>query len=587
MSLHFNIFSIILLASGVAAAMVGFVLLQRRHTAIVWFAVMMHASAIWAIAYAFELSSATLDQMLFWINFEYIGVSFLPAIWIMFVIHFIEKRQWLTFTNVLVIFLFPTITMVMVLTNSHHHLHYFSTSVDTSGPFPLLVLENGPWYTIHTVFFYFLMALGMFLLARHFRKFDTFYRNQTIIILAGAVVPWITNLIYLLGYRPHEYIDLTPYAFIVTALVIAFGLTRYRLFDIVPYAREQLIENLQEGMLVLDEHGRIIDLNGTMQKFLNSYSPMLIGNKLPEVLSTQPAIQHLLLHAGHHRVEITLSNNHEYEVSATRLQDKRKQFVGTLLIFWDITNRKKTTALLKTQADELRELNDLKNQMFSIIAHDLKSPMAGLNSLLQFADSGGFSEQELKEILPLLSRNVNNTSILLNNLLSWSRSQLEGEQIRPKLFDLSELTANNFTLLEKRAAEKGIKLINESIPRTLIFGDLDMIDLVLRNLLGNAIKFCNQGDTITLQANQQETFTRVMVIDTGLGMDDRTKEKLFQLMAKSRRGTNDEKGTGLGLKLCKDFIEKNGGTIRAESELGKGSTFIFELPNAPSVQEIE
>lgn len=579
MSLHFNIYAIVLLASGIAAAMVGFVLLQRRHSAIVWFSIMMLVSAVWAIAYAFELSSATIEQMLFLINFEYLGVAFLPAIWIMFVLHFIQKRKWLTPVNITLIFMIPVITMLMVITNSYHNLHYLSTSLNTSGPFPLLMLETGPWYTVHTVFFYALMALGMFLLARHFRQFDKFYRKQTIIILAGAFIPWITNLIYLLGLRPHSHIDLTPYAFIITALVIAFGLSRYRLFDIVPFAREKLIENLNEGMLVLDEHGRIIDLNSTMQKFLSSYSTVLMGNKLPEVLSTHTVIQHLLLREGNHRAEIQLSNGNEYEVSATRLQDKQKRFAGTLLIFWDITNRKKTTALLQAQANELRELNELKNQMFSIIAHDLKSPMAGLNSLLKLAESGAFSEQELKDILPLLSRNVDNTSILLNNLLNWARSQLAGEHIDPELFILSDIVKRNIILLEKRALEKGIRISNQCDPGMRLFADRDMIDLVLRNLISNAIKFCDSNDSITIRADAQDGYTTVQVRDTGMGMDEHTQAKLFQLTAFSRPGTKNEKGTGLGLKLCKDFIEKNNGTLRVESKPGSGSTFFFRLPN--------
>lgn len=579
MSLHFNLYAIILLASGTAAGMVGFVLLQRRHSAIVWFSVMMLTSAVWAIAYAFELASATVEQMLFWIDFEYIGVAFLPSIWIMFILHFIQKKKWITPLNVTLAFSIPIITMLMVLTNEYHHLHYISTKIDPSGPFPMLVLETGPWYTVHTVFFYFLMALGMFLLARHFRQFDKFYRNQTIIILAGAFIPWITNFMYLLGIRPHHHIDLTPYAFILTALVIAFGLTRYRLFDIVPFAREKLIENLNEGMLVLDEHGRIIDLNSTMQKFLGSYSTELIGNKLPEVLSTHTVIQHLLLREGHHRTEIQLSNGNEYEVSATRLQDTRKNFAGTLLVFWDITSRKKTTELLKAQAQELQELNELKNQMFSIIAHDLKSPMAGLNSLLKLAETDAFSEQELKDIIPLLSRNVDNTSILLNNLLNWARSQLAGEHIDPELFALNDIVKRNIGLLEKRAAEKDVRIKNECAAETMLYADRDMIDLVLRNLISNAIKFCDRGDSITIRSEIQDNITIVQVIDTGIGMDEQTQTKLFQLMAFSKPGTKNEKGTGLGLKLCKDFIEKNNGTLAVLSKTGEGSTFYFHLPN--------
>ncbi len=560
--------------SGVAALMVALILFQRQRASIFWFALMMAASAVWAIAYSFELASSTLETMLDLINIEYIGIGLLPALWIMFVINFIEKRVWLTPFVLFLIFIFPLVTLIMVWTNDHHHLHYISATVDNSGPFPLLAIKPGVWYRVHTIYFYVLLAFGVMLLGRYLRQSSDIYRKQTLIVLAGAFIPWGTNFVYLLGLRPHEHIDLTPYAFIITSIIIAFGLLRYRLFDIVPFAREKLIEKLHEGMLVLDEHGRIIDLNAPVEKFLVKYSPKLIGEKLSEILAGQKAIQHLLLKQWQGREEITLATENGeriYEISGTPLYNDEKRFVGTLLIMWDITSRKRTTS-------QLQELNQIRNRMFTIIAHDLKGPMNGLLGILQLAQSGVVSEAEIKEILPLLLKNVDNTKALLDNLLQWSKSQLEGEKVNPERFDIKEVNNNNIRLFEKRLSEKGIELIDNIPAGTIVYADRDMIDLVLRNLVGNAIKFSDVDDTITLSASTTGKMVTIEVEDTGRGMSEQVMKDVFGLAVTSTSGTRNEKGTGLGLKLCKDFIEKNGGEIGVTSIPGKGSRFSFTLP---------
>jgi PAS domain S-box-containing protein len=560
--------------SGVAALMVALILFQRKRTAIFWFALMMTSSAIWAIAYSFELASSTLDRMLDFINIEYLGIGFLPALWILFVINFIEKRVWLTPYVLFLIFFFPTITLIMVWTNEYHHLHYISTAVDDSGPFPLLAIKPGLWYRVHTIYFYVLLAFGMLLLGRYLRQSTDIYRKQTLIVLAGALIPWGTNFVYLLGWRPLQHIDLTPYAFIVTSIIIAFGLLRYRLFDIVPFAREKLIEKLHEGMLVLDEHDRIIDLNAPVEKFLARYSNKVIGKKLSEVLGGQVSIQHLLLKKWQGREEITLptdTGERIYEISGTPLYNEERRFVGTLLIMWDITSRKRTTM-------QLQELNQIRNRMFSIIAHDLKGPMNGLLGILQLAQSGVVSEEEIKGILPLLLKNVDTTKALLDNLLHWSKSQLEGEKINRELFDIKEVNNNNLRLFEKHLSEKGIELIDQIPAGMIVYADRDMIDLVLRNLISNAIKFCDTDDTITLSVSVNGEMACIEVADTGRGMSETIVKEVFGLAVTSTSGTRNEKGTGLGLKLCKDFVQKNGGQIIVTSVAGEGSRFSFTLP---------
>ena len=180
----------------------------------------------------------------------------------------------------------------------------------------------------------------------------------------------------------------------------------------------------------------------------------------------------------------------------------------------------------------------------------------------------------------MLANNVGHTSELLENLLHWAKSQLQGETIHPVHFDLKTMVDHKMNLLEKKALEKGIHIQNKMQENTCILADQHMIELVLRNLLANAIKFCKKDDSITITAEADDKLTTVCVCDTGVGIPEKNLKKLFASETFTTQGTESEKGTGLGLLLCKDFVEKNNGNIWVESTLDKGSQFYFTVPNA-------
>lgn len=235
---------------------------------------------------------------------------------------------------------------------------------------------------------------------------------------------------------------------------------------------------------------------------------------------------------------------------------------------------------IKRQADELRELNALKDKLFSIIAHDLRSPLFSLITMLNIAKEGHFAPENFKEILDELSVNVNHTTALLENLLTWAKTQMHGVKVNPQNFDLNHLVNSRIQLLNEAAEAKEIQLKNNIAVGTFVFADNDMTDIVIRNLISNAIKFCNAGDRITIWTITGEDKVTVCVEDTGRGMTPDVLQKLFGTQITSTPGTGNEKGTGLGLILCKEFVQMNGGEIWAESQPDKGSKFFFTLPKA-------
>ena len=238
----------------------------------------------------------------------------------------------------------------------------------------------------------------------------------------------------------------------------------------------------------------------------------------------------------------------------------------------------------RRQAEEaLREANASKDKFFSIIAHDLRSPFTGLIGItgLLVENLEIFPQEKLAKIVSRLHASVETTYALLTNLLAWSRLQRGLMDCVPDRLSLTYIAEKNTCLFTATAEQKQITLKNLVPQGTMAYADPTMVDAVIRNLLSNAVKFTPAGGTIEVSAHAVEDRIELAVADSGIGMRPEALEKLFRIDVKSsHRGTDGEEGTGLGLILCKEFVEKNGGTIRVTSEVGKGTTFVFTLPTS-------
>ncbi|MEO8471769.1 MAG: tetratricopeptide repeat-containing sensor histidine kinase [Chryseolinea sp.] len=235
---------------------------------------------------------------------------------------------------------------------------------------------------------------------------------------------------------------------------------------------------------------------------------------------------------------------------------------------------------MEKRSEELERLNQVKDKFFSIISHDLRSPINALSGLLDLLDKGAISATELPKHIKELKIRFNHTRTLLNNLLDWTLLQMDKLSLQAAKIDVYSIVEENIQLLSS-VKNKDITLVNEVPKNAIGFADSNTINLVIRNLMTNSIKFTNGGGVVRVAAIEKSSEWLVSVNDNGVGMPDEVLKMLFDKTAPyTTRGTANEKGTGLGLILCKEFVEKNGGKIWVESEEGKGSTFYFTLPKA-------
>jgi signal transduction histidine kinase len=236
---------------------------------------------------------------------------------------------------------------------------------------------------------------------------------------------------------------------------------------------------------------------------------------------------------------------------------------------------------LTAASNELSKTNDEKDKFFSILAHDLRSPFHGLLgfSNMLIAEYDNLSVEEKKNIAARINHSAQFVFKLIENLLEWSRLQSGRMEIKPVKTDLNETVLYIFNLLNNSAVAKEIKLINEIPENIFVFADANMLNSVLENLISNAIKFSKRNSAVTISSVVLGTHVEVFVKDDGIGIKESDLEKLFKIDSHhSTSGTEEEKGTGLGLILCREMIEKMNGSINVVSKINEGSTFSFTIP---------
>jgi signal transduction histidine kinase len=258
-----------------------------------------------------------------------------------------------------------------------------------------------------------------------------------------------------------------------------------------------------------------------------------------------------------------------------RIKQKLNNLLEDKNLQLNFTNEK-----LQKSEQNLKELVETKDKFFSIIAHDLRSPLSSLSLVSEMLDDNLeiLSKEKLSHYIGSISKATGSLLNLVENLLNWASTQTGQITFNPEKVDISAIVKQNITLLKINTEKKNIKIESKIKDETFVFADINLVTAILRNLIANAIKFTNENGEIYIDANEKNDFLEISVTDTGIGINQDDINKLFKIEIDTRNiGNSSEKGTGLGLILCKEFVEKNGGEIKVISELGKGSSFIFTL----------
>ncbi|WP_462249082.1 PAS domain-containing sensor histidine kinase [Ekhidna sp.] len=250
----------------------------------------------------------------------------------------------------------------------------------------------------------------------------------------------------------------------------------------------------------------------------------------------------------------------------------------------DNTRHKLMEESLEKAVEELEDANSFKNKLFSVVSHDLRSPINAVNNFLELLADDETNFEQIKSLIPMMTVRLNSTKSMLDNLLGWTTTQLKGEEVQYEHFQFSEIVNEVIHLFEDQISHKSLKVILDFPDELSIKGDKNGVRMVIRNLFSNAIKFSFDGGTICIHSEEKiiDGFQKFKFADSGKGMSTEKAGRLFSAIVDSEEGTKGEGGTGLGMMLSADFIESQGGSIEVESKEGEGATFYFTLPLSAS-----
>lgn len=383
-----------LLFCGVILSAIALYALQHRSSlGAKAFSVLMFGIAVYVLGYGMELASQNLETAMFWSKVQYAGILIFPTTYLIFVVQFIGQGSRLTPAKLGLLFTLPAVLFLVKLYDDDLRLIYSVVELESAGPLALLQIERGPLYQVIVIYSLIIVTYANYLLIRKRAYSSHLFREQTAIIIGAALVIYLVIILYLAGIQlfPHlPGFDLNAIAYIVWAGAICYAILRFRLFDLVPIARDALIEMLNDGVIVLDAHGRVVDANPVALKIFN-WQQTPIGKTAGEIL---PGLVDQDFLAGLEKttkIETTLSTgaaDRTYEVTFSTLREKRSQFIGSLIVIHDITERKAVERELR-ELSLLDELTGLTNRRgFNVLSNQLirMADRMQLNAALFYID---------------------------------------------------------------------------------------------------------------------------------------------------------------------------------------------------------
>lgn len=312
--------------------------------------------AIWSGFYSTRWMDISLGAKAFWFNLMFIGVASLPTLFLLFVLGFTYNDAWLTRRNLFLLSIHPVTLVLLQWTNSYHHLLYLSLKTVQVNDFMAMEYIRGPLYFVSVIYSYAVIGIALFLLGQSALHMGPLYQNQYRLIIIGSILPWASNIYSENYFDALHGLDLAPLAFGISGIIFAFAILRTSFMDVIPIARSHLIENMRDGILVLDEQNRIVDMNPAMENFIEENVSFYIGKNAFDVFQPWMKKTDHLLDGIEARTELKVPKDPSryFDLHVTPLYDKRQLLNGRLMVFRDITERKQVEKRLRYVNDRLQ-----------------------------------------------------------------------------------------------------------------------------------------------------------------------------------------------------------------------------------------
>lgn len=564
----------------------------RRRRAGEWaqsFTVLACAVGFWSMTYGFEVASMSLPQKVFWAKLGYLGIVTVPVAWFIFALQYTSRGHLLSTKRVAAFFIIPFFTLLFVFSNEYHGQIWSSIGLDSSGPVPVMDTTHGIWFWIHSAYSYLLIIGGSLLMLQMFVRYPKAYRRQNATLLIGSMLPLIANAIFITGILPLPSLDFTTLAFTISALLMANAIFRYQLFDMVPVARRTAVEHMRDGMIVLDNRNRVLDINPAALKLFQLEAAAMIGRNIAEFLQDQAQLLETFRDVTEANTVVRVpvaEKTRFFELHISPLLSVDGGMNGRLIVFYDITDRKEAEIELARARDEALDANQFKTELLARVSHELRTPLSVILGYTEMLQEGIFGELTEKQ-LESTHRILESTAFLtrqVNELLDLSKLDVREMRLNNVEFAIADLLQRVQDKMQVLADNKGVSLktiIDEQVP-VILAGDPDRIEQILLNLIGNGIKFSHDGTVTQCIFMADETHWALKVSDEGIGIPIEMQQSIFEPFKQVDGSlTRVHSGTGLGLAIVKQMVDLMKGELYLESKVKEGSSFTVILPLLP------
>lgn len=583
-----NPVSFFLALSGLGCMIISSYLFLFKRSPGIWHLGLMEvANALWCFFYCLEYSAVDLDLRLFWSKLSYFGIIFTSLYFYFFSLSFLREEKVSLKLKIILITL-SLLPIIGVLTNDYHHLHWKSASINDQNN--TTIYQYGPLFWFTFLYTYTYLGLGFINIIKLLRRSGRQIFLSIRMIILACLIPVAGNVLYVFKANPIAGFDWTPICFLVSGSILAYINIRHNTFDLLPLAREKLIETWEDGILVIDRQSRIIDFNQAFLRLTRRTRDQLAGNEVLRVFPRQEEMLKNVLQSDtpwQKEIETGFDQGKRYlELRSNPLSDQNNRLWGALFIIRDITNRKKNEAAIMEANDHLKKeigeneklIGDL-NAFAHTVAHDLRDSIGSIVSLSNLIqneiEEGNF--QSVQELNQVVFHSANKTIHIIKELLVMATVRQDDVYLQD--VDMGKVIAE----CESRLQET-IKQTKATIYKPgewpVIKANPTWLEEVWMNYLGNAIKYGGIPPVIELGAEQPDGENKVKfwIRDNGKGIPLNDQDKLFNQFV--RLDTVRAQGTGLGLSIVKRIIEKLGGQVGVSSNAipGEGSLFYFILP---------
>lgn len=554
------------------------------------FGLLTSALTIWIFGYSFELSSQSLSGMMFWGKVEYIGIVSLPIFWLVFAAQYANRGHWITPRAWGIMFIVPITTLMLVWTTEYHGMIWRSTEIHIDDALVSLAVTYGTWFWIHFAYSYISLLLGTILLLKSQRLTSSVIDQQVTLVVIGALIPWLGNIVYILRLIPGPNIDITPFTFMLSGLSFGWALFRRQLLDIVPVARRTVIEVMSDGVIVLDEQDRVVDINPAAQAIIQQTSGESVGHSATDVLASWPELLEAKQGISETQVEITSESDGNslqfFDVRISPIINSKRLLTGKLIVLRDITQRKQAEKDISDARDRALVASRTKGELLAKVSHELRTPIGAILGYAELIKEGTFGE--VTSMQASASSKIIESSHYLSSLVNelLDQAQFESGKITLNMnpFSLSTLLQKVEPQVSLAAQNKGLAFsinIAADLEGTFV-GDVYRLQQILINLLSNAIKFTEAGNVALHIYRPDSDHWAMEVSDTGSGISKEAQAKVFDPFYQVDGSvTRAQLGTGLGLSIVHQLITSMNGQVLLQSNLGQGSTFTVILPYIP------